>query len=335
MTQKRPLLWLIVAVTLLACTTVVEAQSFISFSNAGPGFSRPIRDTYGCLLDETWRAGLLVGPDFYTDHMMLAATTSFRSSNGCGTGIFNVGPVLNTWSGTIYVSIAMWTGADTWDAARAGSIPNGTSLPIAVTVTNNEPVGPPSPPVRVYLTNLSASVGPLTTWMMRESVSGQWLGGYGQPIIVVRGDDVRFAVVMPPPGPWNYRTPADFRWQRLNSESNWVDIAGANTDVLHLASVGPSDVGEYRAVFNFGGCGCEDQIAQSGVTVIGMDSREGLTLSGPVGGKYRVDFSDVLGRTNRWQTLTNVVLSANSLSKIDPDFPRLSQRFYRVVYSWQ
>jgi len=113
-----------------------------------------------------------------------------------------------------------------------------------------------------------------------------------------------------------------------------VDIAGAHTNFLYLNSVGTNDAGEYRAVFNFG-CGCTDRIGEAGITIIGVDGHEGLTLIGPPGGKYQVDFKDVLGGSNDWQTLTNVVLTTGSLSRLDPGFPNSSRRFYRVVYPFQ
>jgi hypothetical protein len=150
------------------------------------------------------------------------------------------------------------------------------------------------------------------------------------PVVVPAGHELLFVIVKPPLA----RKFSDFRWQKLNSESNWVDIAGAKTNYLHLKSVGTNDAGEYRTVFNFG-CGCADNIGEAGITIIRVDVQEGLTLIGPPGGEYQVDFKDTLGGSNDWQTLTNVVLTTGSLSRLDLEFPNSSQRFYRVVHHFQ
>ena len=308
--------------SLLAFAAAAIAQPAIYFTNIGPGFRVLFGDTYGCFLDGAWQADLIAGPD-PSALTAVGDPTSFINSNGCGTGWFNGGtfvvPGINP-DGTVYAKVRVWSEAETFDAARVAGSAWGMTPVVAVATSGNG---------NYYLTGLQAPlVGPLTPWFMAKQINGDNLV-YDDPLVLPRGRDIDLIVVTPL---LSYRTPTGFRWQKLNSESNWVDIAGANTNFLHLASVGSDDAGEYRAVFNFG-CGCDDQTGQAGITVIGMDANQGLTLSGPNGGKYRVDYLDQLDGTDAWQTLTNVVLSTSSASGIDTGFPNSTQRFYRVVYT--
>jgi hypothetical protein len=304
---------------------LATAQRQLVFANQGPGFSLPFRDTYGCLLGDSWKAELMVGPSPSEVIWPAALPTPFVSSNGCATGFFN-GGIVDLFlppDGTVYARVRMWQGAETFEeAVRAGTAEFGLTPIVAVQTTAS---GSPS-----YLTGLLAPwVGPLTPWFMTEIFTTNYFPS-PHPVVVPAGHELQFVIVKP----LLARKPSDFRWQKLNSESNWVDIVGANTNFLYLKSVGTNDAGEYRAVFDFG-CGCLDNIGEVGITIFGVDGHEGPTLIGPPGGKYQVYFKDVLGSSNDWQILTNVVLTTGSLSRIDPEFPNSSQRFYRVVYPFQ
>ena len=306
---------------LIALACAAFGQPAVYFTNRGPGFNAPFHDTYGCLLDSGWRADLVAGPTAF-NLAPVSSAASLLDSNACGTGFFNGGIVAVPGAapdGTIYTQVRVWTGAETFQDALETNAPRGWTPVLAVEATNSGPV---------YLTGLRAAVvGPLTPWFMREVFSDVYF--YSRhPFLVPAGHEIEFVVVIPLLA---YRNPSNFQWQKLNSNSNWVDIAGANTNSLHLTSIGPEDAAQYRVVFNFG-CGCDDQISEADVTVIGMDSPEGLTLNGPAGGQYRVEYKDELAGTNTWQTLTNIFLSTGSISRIDPRFPNSSQRFYRVAY---
>ena len=67
------------------------AERQLVFANRGPGFSLPFRDTYGCLLDDSWKADLVVGPSASQLSFQAASPTPFLNSNGCATGFFDGG----------------------------------------------------------------------------------------------------------------------------------------------------------------------------------------------------------------------------------------------------
>ncbi len=57
----------------------------------------------------------------------------------------------------------------------------------------------------------------------------------------------------------------------------------------------------------------------------------GATLQGPVGQRFRVDYTQVLGSVTNWLPLTNVTLPSPQFLVIDPDSAGQSNRFYRAV----
>src|ERR1017187_8670969 len=56
-----------------------------------------------------------------------------------------------------------------------------------------------------------------------------------------------------------------------------------------------------------------------------------LTLYGYPGSTLQVQYLDVLGSTNRWTALTNVMLTASSFTFSDLSLPPSGQRFYRAL----
>jgi formylglycine-generating enzyme required for sulfatase activity len=56
-----------------------------------------------------------------------------------------------------------------------------------------------------------------------------------------------------------------------------------------------------------------------------------LTLYGYPGSTVQVQYVDVLGSTNQWTPLTNVILGVGSFTFSDPSLPPSGQRFYRAL----
>src|SRR5438552_12926116 len=255
MQRNQGILWGVTAM-LFCFVDLATAQRKLVFANQGPGFSVPFGDTYGCLLGDSWKADLVVGSSPSELVWVTASPTPFLNSNGCATGFFNGGIVdvpSGLWApdGTVYAIVRMWQSAESYEAARASGTGAFGQTPIVAVETTASGSA-------FYLTGLQAPlVGPLTPWFMTEIFTTNYFYG-PHPVVVPAGHELQFVIVKP----LLARKPSDFRWQKLNSESNWVDIAGANTNFLYLNSVGTNDAGEYRAVFNFG-CGCRDNIGEA------------------------------------------------------------------------
>jgi len=56
-----------------------------------------------------------------------------------------------------------------------------------------------------------------------------------------------------------------------------------------------------------------------------------VSLSGILGRQYRVDVAEILNATTNWLTLTNLTLTTNPTTVIDPASAGVSNRYYRAV----
>src|SRR2546430_13757723 len=101
---------------LIALACAAFGQPAVYFTNRGPGFNAPFHDTYGCLLDSTWKADLVAGPTAF-NLAPVSSAASLLDSNACGTGFFNGGIVAVPGAApdrTIYTQVRVWTGAETF-----------------------------------------------------------------------------------------------------------------------------------------------------------------------------------------------------------------------------
>jgi secreted PhoX family phosphatase len=66
-------------------------------------------------------------------------------------------------------------------------------------------------------------------------------------------------------------------------------------------------------------------------SLLSLDLVPTITVTGTVGGLYRVEFTDAIGATSGWQTLTNLSLAVSPTTVPDPSGVRKPARIYRVV----
>jgi hypothetical protein len=67
------------------------------------------------------------------------------------------------------------------------------------------------------------------------------------------------------------------------------------------------------------------------VSLLSIRTYAGLTITGPVGGQYRVEFAPRIGTPTDWQLLTHVTLTTSPYVFIDYDSPGAESRYYRAV----
>jgi hypothetical protein len=60
----------------------------------------------------------------------------------------------------------------------------------------------------------------------------------------------------------------------------------------------------------------------------------GLTVSGPANRMYQIQYTEEIGLTNNWQTLTNVFAPATPFSWEDFQSTNSPRRFYRAVLAF-
>jgi len=110
-----------------------------------------------------------------------------------------------------------------------------------------------------------------------------------------------------------------------------VGIAGATSRTIILSNVGYSDVGVYSALIHnqFGSTNISASLSVLGINRVG--SKAQITLGGPSGAHYDVQYSsDGIGVAG-WRSLTNCITSQNPSTFIDGQSANAVTRFYRAV----
>jgi hypothetical protein len=133
---------------------------------------------------------------------------------------------------------------------------------------------------------------------------------------VASGGNVIFSVTAGGTGPFAYQ------WQ-----FNGVNISGANGSILNLTNVSPLSAGTYTVIIS---SATGTITASATLTVIDLKMYAGITLGGPAGSQYRIEYTDDLSNGS-WQTLTNLTLTVSPGFFVDKNSPQHPTRFYRAV----
>jgi len=131
------------------------------------------------------------------------------------------------------------------------------------------------------------------------------------------GNTVTFSVSAGGTGPFTYQ------WQL-----NGTNLPGATASSLTLSNVTPANAGTYTVSIT--GASGTVTAAAATLTVLDLKMYAGLTLGGPAGSQYRIEYNDDLSTAN-WVTLTNVTLTSTPSLFVDPNSPQHRARFYRAV----
>ncbi len=115
----------------------------------------------------------------------------------------------------------------------------------------------------------------------------------------------------------------EYQWQ-LNGNP----IEGATSATYVIPSVDSSHVGEYRVVVSSGGKSVTSD--PSVLSLVGVNTCAVVVLEGPVGAKYRIDYTDDIEGASGWQLWTNVTLSASPQALVDFGSNHSHKRFYRT-----
>lgn len=110
---------------------------------------------------------------------------------------------------------------------------------------------------------------------------------------------------------------------------NGTPVAGANGSTLTVSTVGPATVGNYYAVV---GNASGSQVSGNAIlstTSIALYS--GITVNGPVGSTYTIQYTTDLSGTPVWTTLGSLTLTTSSMIYFDLTPANQAQRFYRAV----
>ncbi|MCI0534973.1 MAG: cohesin domain-containing protein, partial [Verrucomicrobiales bacterium] len=111
---------------------------------------------------------------------------------------------------------------------------------------------------------------------------------------------------------------------------NGNEIPNATGARLTLPNLTPASTGLYTVkVTNKAGS------VTSAPAVLGLfgdiKMYAGVSLVGPAGTRFRIEFSDAVGEGGPWQTLMTVTLENSSGLVVDPDSPKHAHRYYRAI----
>ena len=118
--------------------------------------------------------------------------------------------------------------------------------------------------------------------------------------------------------------PIRYQW-RLNG----VTITGATNANYTISNLQSANAGAYTVVVS----NQYDFVISAGASVALFDIEmyAGLTIAGPTGANYRIEYRPAVGDDSDWLTLTNVTLGAGSMLFFDTASNRQNQRFYRAI----
>ncbi len=118
--------------------------------------------------------------------------------------------------------------------------------------------------------------------------------------------------------------PIRYQW-RLNG----VNITGATNASYSISNLQAATAGAYTVVVSNQYDFVISEVAA--VACFDIEMYAGLTIAGPSGANYRVEWRPAVGDTTTWQTLTNVTLGTGSMLFFDTESNRRNQRFYRAI----
>ncbi|MBI1177956.1 hypothetical protein GC207_11035 [bacterium] len=122
----------------------------------------------------------------------------------------------------------------------------------------------------------------------------------------------------------NGSQPITYQW-RLNGQN----IDGATNANYTISSVDDAKAGAYTVAIS----NIYDTIISDVATVTYFDIAmyAGVTIAGPIGAVYQVEYRPALGDGSTWTTLTNITLVSSPQLFFDPDSSKQNQRFYRAI----
>lgn len=125
----------------------------------------------------------------------------------------------------------------------------------------------------------------------------------------------------------NASEPLTYQWLH-----DGLPVRGATNSTLTLSGMGMANAGQYTVVVRNGIGTVARSSAVVGLFSMGMSNQIPLlTVAAPGGSHFRIDYSDSLGASPNWQTMTNFTMmgAMSQLTVVPP--PGSPGRFYRAV----
>lgn len=197
--------------------------------------------------------------------------------------------------------------ASTWAQAQSNpSVPRGSSLAWSVTAPSGTP--PPATSPMAGLRSFNLCLPPQPPTIVTQPVSQ----------VVSPGAPVSFSVVATGDETLHYQ------WKFKGTP-----IQDATGTAYSIAHAGPEHVGTYIvSVTN----DVESKDSQpASLSLLGLHVCAVITLDGPVGTEYRIEYSPEMAEPPVWSSLETVTLAATPFHYIDWGSPGAARRYYRIV----
>ncbi len=121
--------------------------------------------------------------------------------------------------------------------------------------------------------------------------------------------------------------PLSYQWLH-----DGVPISGATNTSLALAGIGMADAGQYTImVRNHVGTVAGASAAVNLFSMVMANGTPHITVGGPAGSAFRLDYSDRLDSASNWQTMTNFTMLGSMNQVSDTTAQGSHGRFYRAV----
>ncbi|MDE3100296.1 MAG: immunoglobulin domain-containing protein [Verrucomicrobiota bacterium] len=223
-------------------------------------------------------------------------------------------------------------GPGSWVSMSQGTFTNSQQDWLVGTLAGNA--------VATAVFRAQAEIGPASNVISSFSVSGS----VSDPIATNNTASVSVTILAPPPVITNQPvnetvSPGGTLTLSVGASGysalgyQWLldgtNIAGATGATFVVTNAGPADAGDYSVVVSNADGTVTSSLAV--VTLLNLQLYAGLTIYGPLGTNYEVDYTDTLN-TN-WSVLTNFALPTNPYLFIDTTAPAANHRFYRAYPS--
>jgi hypothetical protein len=216
----------------------------------------------------------------------------------------------------------------------ANALPNGGPGSMAKLTTPSYIAPPLTTTVRVGATMLNAySTGGAQSFFV-DAFDLESVAPPGSPVItnqpvaasVALGGTATFNVAVSNP------TGATYAWLFNNAPLSDVPghISGSGTSTLTITGVAPADVGKYQAVVSNGSGFSRSRVVALAITAVSLDPV--ISITGPIGSTYEVDWTTSLTPPVTWNLLTSVTLTSTPQNVLDTTAGAANTRFYRAVF---
>jgi len=254
-----------------------------------------------------------------------------------------------------WTTVAVFSQADPWLAG----MPAGTTASVTDIATNQSPVELKDIPIipgnilifsGVGLVSHGGGTFPSGPEGLVNSFPSHSGGAENGISDIIAPYNALVGVFLTANEPTNSVAPSRLKFGWSNTNRDYAIITPLLQQVFYIGSGARSDGSLRRVVVptgatrlflgtmdtaswnnNAGGFTVQVQVQQNIAPMLDLKMYPGLLVTGTIGQRYGIEFTDNLQTTNAWQTLTNIVLLESPQYYFDTSAGATTRRFYRAI----